>query len=291
MPDTMDDFLAPPTVEPDPAPEPVAEQITETPEPTDAPESAPAPEAEPDEPDAVETSQGRMVPLKAVQHSRQRARDAEKRATDAAEALAKAQGERDAFLRQIEALQKAPPAPVPVPVAPPAPPPEAPNPITHPQEYADWADARAEARAFSRRYASAVEDFLEANSRDDLDALIADWGKVETAHPELGQKLKDSNNPLSFAQKQIKRFKAMKEIGDDPVAWAEAQKTKWLAEQQSAAPAAPTPLPVVPSPVAPRPRVDPATIPASLAASRSATPRGEQTQPIDDFDGLFPKRG
>ena len=279
MSDTNDRMVAFFEPAPEPVPEAVAEQIAETPEPTAVPEPTLLPEAELDEPDTVETPQGRMVPLKAVQHSRQRARDAEKRAVDAAEALAKAQGERDAFQRQLEAAQKvAQHAPVAVSAS--APLATLPNPVEDPQGYAAAVRAQVMEGMFLDRLAESRAEYVKANSQAEFDKLASEWGELQAADPALVEQIRRAANPLAFAAQHVKRAKRLKEIGDDPDAYIEQQIAARLTQVVPAA------LPVVPATV--QQRAAPPAVPASLAASRSTGPRGNE-QPASGFDALFVK--
>lgn len=103
-----------------------------------------------------------------------------------------------------------------------------------------------------------------------VDGMIESFQKAAKENPALGAQLAQQKHPYQWAFEQVKRMKAMEEIGSDPVAYRDRIRTELEAELKAAAQpeqqAADVAAPV--AQVAPKP-----VIPQSLASARSSAPR------------------
>lgn len=240
--------------------EPVAETPpVETPEPV-AEATAPEPEAKTeDEPPA--STDGRTVPLAALEKVRAERADHKERA-------ARFEGELAEVRRQLEEAKRGPA------IQPQAPQPI--NPVENPEGFVE----RIQQVVLNERLNTSELMLRKELGAETVDAAIAEFQAAAKADPSLFPKLYSQPDPYAWMHKQVERIRAQAEIGDDPAAYRaklEADlRAKWEAEQGAA-------------PVA---KVSPAAgLAPSLANARSAASRSAPTftgpTPLED---LFPTR-
>ncbi|MEX3972249.1 hypothetical protein [Paraburkholderia caribensis] len=107
-----------------------------------------------------------------------------------------------------------------------------------------------------------------------IDEMIESFKKQVEQNPALGAELAKQRHPYQWAFDQVKRAKAMEEIGTDPIAYRDRIKAELKAEMEAAAQASQTEQQTTQqatqtqqTPVA-KPN-----LPQSLATARSAAPR------------------
>jgi len=108
---------------------------------------------------------------------------------------------------------------------------------------------------------------LMRDRHEDYDEVEAIFAEEMERDPSLQQKMWADPMPAKFAYTQGKKFKAMREIGDDPAAFKERIKQELLAEIQGQQPAAPAAAPPVQTLARPVPQ-PPKTLAGVPSASR-----------------------
>ena len=260
MTERLDDFFGPRPGEdaappPAPPPEPKAQQQAEAHAPAaphaPQPEATPIPEPKPGD---------RTVPLSALMDERNKRQDyktqaaaleAELRVIKEQQGAEKA--ERERLQQQLEEARKAPPAPPPQPSP-------MPNPTEDPAGYATFLREQTWNDLCNRSEAA----FKQANPGVDTTAMVARLAQEIRANPALGQELRNQFHPFEWLNGKLKKLDGLKQIGDDPDAYAaklrEQIRAELAAEMQQPAPAVPAPK------QAPR-------LPASLASVPNAGDR------------------
>lgn len=128
-------------------------------------------------------------------------------------------------------------------------------------------------------YRTRVEQsqFVMRQQKPDYDEVEAVFADEASRNPALWQELAHHSMPAAFAYEHGRKVKAMREIGEDPVAYREKMKQEILAELQTSQPA---------PQIRPQAQAAPAP-PPSLAGVPSATPRMAQAYqgptPLEDL--------
>lgn len=265
--DDLDNFFSTsaPEPQPEPDPEPAPEPVAQEPE-------AP-PQTEDNEPPVPQPGE-RAVPLAALEAERARRRDYKTQAARFEEQAKAAEEARKALQAQFDEFKRTAAAPPPAPVqqAPQRVATPAPNPIEDPEGYVAYQQRTFQEGLLNERL-NMSEQMLR-QQHDDVDDVMKVFQAEVAKNPALGAQLAQQPHPYKWAYETAKRITAMQEIGPDPAAYRsklEAElRAKWEAER-----AAPAPAPEAPK------------LPTSLAASRSAAPRGPVAPAGDAFDRMF----
>lgn len=253
MSETLDDFLnGTAGGEAVSAPEEAAQPVTTEERSQPEGQAAPQPEAPAEGEAAPERSDGRTVPLAALEGERKARQDWKDRA-------ARAETERDALNKQLEELRRAPQA------APPAPP-QPIDPVHQPEAFVE----RIQQVVLNERLNSSEMLLRREIGAEAVDAAIADFKQAAAEDPRLFQQLYSQPDPYGWLAKQVEGIRLRREIGDDPAAYRAKLRAELEAEMGRAEPAGPG-----------APRMAP-----SLANVRSAAPRSAPVftgpTPIED---------
>lgn len=115
--------------------------------------------------------------------------------------------------------------------------PERPDPFTDPDGARRWDDDRqtereqaADQRDFENRCGLSESFMIEIKGEADYREKEEAFGEAVKANPALSAQLRRSANPAKFAYEQGKKYLALKEIGDDPVAYRERLRAELEAE-------------------------------------------------------------
>lgn len=147
--------------------------------------------------------------------------------------------------RQLEAL-KATPA---TPVEPPKPA-EIPNPATDPAAYHRYVQGSIINERLN------TSQMIAAEKYPDLDAAIDTFQAMAKADPSLFDKLYAQPNPYEWAYREVKKHEALKDLGDDPMAFRKKLEAEIRAQI-----------------AAETPKTPPVQLPDTLATARSVGTR------------------
>jgi hypothetical protein len=204
-----------------------------------ADKAAPEPDddAEPGEPAPHEA----IVPRSAYQKERERRQNWVERA-------GRAEAERDALAKQLEAAKAPPPQSTPPPQLEPI------DPVRDPEGYT----RRMRGVVLNERLNTSEMLALEKHGKETIDAETAYFQKRTQADPRLWNELYSKPHPYQWMIDNKATARLHEEIGTDPAAYEAKIRAKIEAERGAA-----------PPPVSPA-----AGLPPSLASARSAAPRG-----------------
>jgi len=229
------------------------EVVAESPDPQ--PEPQPQIEVKEPEPEPEPKEDDRRVPLTALLDTRDRAKEAERRAEIAEQRI-----------REYEAAKS---------------PAKAPDPYDDPDAYNAYVEAKVEERLVGERFQ--ISDLMARDKHGDeaVEAAV-EWAKGRAqADPTFAAGYMKERNPIDWIVKQHKRDAILSDLGDDPVAYARkiAEREGWLTAPTIAAPAVVAP--------ASRPAAPPRSIASDVSASVSAP---DNSDPLADLNAIFNKR-